>query len=406
MIKKVLKIILWCSLVRNTFCLSKEEQSAEERIILDTHCNNSILKQYIKSPKLKKISKATPGINEICPKMKYTCCAEDEIESWVDIVRIKVNSLAKMETDLKNLLNEIESLKETGLNKLINMGYENKCFSEEDTLLTEAFKFIVVNKAQILKDLTIAKKFIVRRTASFMCEFCLPEMGMSPVHFRTDRSSLLVENDYCKKFYTTDEGFTSLKFFHYMGFIEPFSSILACLHGSKTQITPYYPEKRWKILSKGFTKCQEEFEKKSIIETRICVDICRKMSPLNRNIFQYTSSAISLSLIFLKKIKTTKSFEICTDIIDENKKDQIDLDSCVYNEGINPDMREDIKDIETFEYYIEPNSEFDEEWLVDMEWSLSRVEGINLENNLMIDFVNKGFREMIFVMMGIVVLNL
>jgi hypothetical protein len=337
--------------------------------------------------------------------MKYTCCSQEEIETWVDIVRVKVASLAKMETDLKKLLDAIENLTEVGLNKLINMGFENKCFSEEDTLLTDAFNFIVVNKKKILNDLVVAKKFITRRTGSFMCEFCLPEMGLSPVHFRTDRYSLLVENDYCKRFYTSEEGFTSLRFFHYMSYIEPFSSILACLHGSKTHITPFYPAQRWKILNKGFAKCQDEFEKKSIVQTQICVDICRKMSPLNRNIFQYTSSAISLTLIYLERIITRKSFENCSDVTDENKKEQIDLETCLYTDGINVDMRESMKEIETFEFYIEPNPDYKEELLVNMEWSLSKVEGINVENNLMIDFINKGFKEMIFVMIGLVVLN-
>ena len=392
------KFILLFTLILSSFCLmeDKEDEMLEESI-LNTSCDKNVLTQYIPSPSIKKVIKSDLEINQICPNLKYSCCTSSEINKMATISNIKIDSLSRMSSDMDELLNLIKSLGQVNMKKIDDMGGDNKCFSASDTKILEGFEYIIANFKEIQRDTKAAISFVTRRTGSFVCELCNYETGLSTVHFRTDRFTLLVKNDYCKNFFVKPEGFNALKFFHHVSFIEPLSLTLACLHGSKMEFAPFYPESKWKIISEIFRNCQDEFDTKSNVQTTACVDMCRKISPLNDNILRHLSSAISMTLIYLKHLITTSTYIACTAEFEENKKNSLDDDGCIYNEPISQYIRDEMKNIQTFNFYLEPNPNVTDNLLIDMEWSISKIEGINPENNLMKRFMSQA----IFVVSGV-----
>ena len=396
------KIILLSIFLLCFVCLVEEDKNKEdlmlEESILNTSCNKDVINQYIVSPSIKKVIKGDHEIHKICPDLNYSCCTSSEITKMAAISDIKIDSLSHLLNDTKELLKLIKSLGQVNIQKIDDMGGDNKCFSASDTKILEGYEYIVSNFKQIEDDTEAVIKFVTRRTGSFVCELCNYETGLSTVHFRTDRYSLLVKNDYCKTFFTTKEGFNALKFFHHVSFIEPLSLTLACLHGSKMEFSPFYPEAKWKIISETYRSCQTEFDSNSNVQTEICINMCRKISPLNDNILRHLSSAISMTLIYLKHLITTTTYMDCTAEFEENKKHQMDDTGCLYNEPISQYVQDQMKNIQTFNYYLQPNPNISDNLLIDMDWSISKIEGINPEANMMKRFKS----ESIFAITGLI----
>ena len=380
-IRKLFLLILITDIVSCKF--QTEEERMTEEAILDTHCNKDLTTQFIESPSEKMIIKALPDMQEICPNINYSCCSYEELSKMSNIVNIKVDSLKRMVTDMESLLEEIKNLDEISMIKTEIIAKDNKCISSSETTLQQGFEYVRANYKQILDDTKIALRFITRRTGSFLCELCNYETGTSTVKFRTDRYNLLVRNDYCNALFNDAKGDKTVNLFYLLSFIEPLSLALTCLQGSKMTFSPIFPEKKWKNISQLYQDCDAEFQTKSTVLTEKCIEMCRTISPLNDNILKNVSSAISMTYIFLKHFITTTTFVQCNETLDESNKNQVNDLGCIYNEPITEHIRDELKTIQTFKYYIEPNQEVTDDLLVDMKWSLSKVEGINPEKNLL-----------------------
>lgn len=395
-----MKILLFSLLLTNLMGKKNNILEIEKEILLDTKCTQKFVQQFIPDSSIEKVVESSPLVKEVCPTLEYSCCSEEDIREKSTIIFNKVKSLKQFVSDLEILLNKIEKLGERGLNKLFNMGTEKKCLSSNKTTLKQSFDFIKQNKIEIIETTKIAKEYISQRTASFLCELCRPEMDLNTLLLRSDRPTLLVNNNYCKQFFTNKFGYKSYKFLYFMNFIEPFTTVLSCIHGSSLALSPIFSEEEWKTKSNEFFKCRDEFEKRPLVITPNCINKCKFMSPLNKNLLATISSSISWTVLYLDFLVETSTFNSCTDITDENRKDFADNSTCQYNQTIPPDLKSKIAEIEYFKYYMTPNKEINKDLITDLEWRMSKNEGLDMEKNLM-----KEFRKSARVMSGFLLVS-
>ena len=344
-------------------------------------CNNNLISHFILKPEIKYSKEVDEDILKICPTLTNTCCTETEMLKQFNIIKMKGDSLERMVSDTTKLIDMILGIGPLGTQKLMALAIDNKCVGKEESNLEKSYERIFLQSSLIKRDVEVSMKYFRKRSASLLCSLCTPETGNEIIINATNKKILIVSSEYCKSFFTEKEAFSAIRFFHNLTFLQSFVSVSSCLYRNKVEISPFFGNTQWSMVLKQIDICSSQFTNRTILESSNCINFCKQMNPLNINIFKSVSPEIAVSIIYLKEILKSSSYLNCNPKEEaKNGEEPSDkVQKCIFNEDLTLDMAEEMKEIQTFSYYMDSSLVQDSFDLTKMSWTLSNVEGMNPE---------------------------
>lgn len=343
-------------------------------------CDPILLKQILGTPEQKDFITPTDGILDICPSIKESCCSEAEIEKFAKILHVKGQTLDALIETIQVYTKTIVDMGKTRVSKLDNLMNRKGCIRIEGLIIEDGFDYIHQNAPEIVRVSERVIKFLRSRSASVICEVCSTH-AVQFLDIKEKRTHLIMHNNYCKRFFTSQIGLDILKFFNYMTFFEPFIAGVACLKENAMKLHPILRQSAYVDALEKYEECKGRYSKAPFVDATHCVTFCREYTPLNDNIFHVIGPLFQTSLIMLNNILKSNDFAKCPVQMSAEKLNKNNKMECVFSNVASADENEQIQQIQFFEYYLPLPDKPVKHPIFNVNWLISSIDGMNPDQN-------------------------